>query len=172
DDALDEVVAGTGPGGRGRFVADVMRHCRGARREERDIRAAVALQLELVLLDRLANLVVADARRRRRGQARILQPRQLLVAELLMSVRSSGVVAVAVDDQHQTLPLLRPSVIASSMSSRSSCAAAARCAEAQSCHTTHALLMRGSNPASATVRATSRISSARRRPWMSERVIM
>src|SRR5688572_5784691 len=149
-----------------------MRHRRCARREERDVCAALALQLELILLDRLANLVVADTRGRWRRQARILEPRELLVAELLMRVRSSRVVAVAVDDQHQTLPLLLPSVIESSMSLRSSCAAAVASAEAQSCQMAQALLMRGSNPASTTVRATSRISSARRRPWMSEREIM
>src|SRR5688572_1011722 len=149
-----------------------MRHRRRARREQCDVSAALALQLELILLDRLADLVVADARGRRQRQARIREPRELLVPELLMSVRSSRVVTVAVDNQHQTLPLLLPSVIESSMSLRSSCAAAVRCAEAQSCHTAQALLIRGSKPASTTVRATSRISSARRRPWMSEREIM
>src|SRR5688572_15010865 len=141
-----------------------MRHRRRARREERDICAALALQLQLILLDRLADLVIADPRGRRQRQARILEARELLVAELLMRGRSSRVVAVTVDDQHQMLPLLLPLVIESSMSLRSSCAAAVRCAEAQSCQTAQALLIRGSNPASPTVRATSRISSARRRP--------
>ncbi len=164
DDTLDEVVACARPGGRSRLVADVVRHRRRTRRKNRDVCATLALQLELVLLDRLADLVIADAPRRRHWQARVLEARKLLVPELLMRVRSSRVVAVAVDDQHQTLPRLLPSVIESSMSFRSSCAAAVRCAEAQSCHTAHALLIRGSKPASPTVRATSRISSARRRP--------
>ena len=45
DDALDQVVAGARPGLRDRLVADVMRHRRRARREDRDVGAALALQL-------------------------------------------------------------------------------------------------------------------------------
>ena len=44
----------------GRRVADVVRHRRRARREDRDVGAALALQLQLRALEALADLVVAD----------------------------------------------------------------------------------------------------------------
>ena len=72
-DAVDQIVAVTRPvQARGR-VADVMRHRRRARREDRDVGAAIVLELEL-RLHALAQLIVADLKRaaRRRGR-RILQ---------------------------------------------------------------------------------------------------
>src|SRR5262249_20741952 len=96
DDTLDQVVARTRPRLRSRLVADVVRHRRGARREDRDVRTALALDLELVLLDRLADLVIADARWRRRRERRILQARELLIAELLVRRRRRGVVPVTI----------------------------------------------------------------------------
>ena len=61
-DALDQVVAGLRPVLARRLVADVMRHRRRARREDREVGAALALELELRAFEALADLVVADAR--------------------------------------------------------------------------------------------------------------
>src|SRR5204863_9736456 len=59
-DAMDHVVHGARPVSARRLVADVMRHAARARREERQVHAPLTLDAKLVLLDRLADLVVAD----------------------------------------------------------------------------------------------------------------
>src|SRR6185437_10640104 len=48
DDSPDQVVVGACPGRRYVFVPDVMAHRRGARGKEREIAAALSLQLELI----------------------------------------------------------------------------------------------------------------------------
>ena len=58
-DAVNQIVAVLGPVKAGRRVADVVRHRRRARREDRDVGAALALELQLRALQALANLVVA-----------------------------------------------------------------------------------------------------------------
>ena len=58
-DAVNQIVAVLGPVQAGRRVADVVRHRRRARREDRDVGAALALQLQLRVLQALADLVVA-----------------------------------------------------------------------------------------------------------------
>ena len=59
-DAVDQVVAVLGPVQARRRIADVMRHGRGARREDRHVAAALALELQLRALEALADLVVGD----------------------------------------------------------------------------------------------------------------
>ena len=54
-----EVVAVPRPVEAGARIADVMRHRRRARREDRDVGAAIALELQLGL-DALAQLIVGD----------------------------------------------------------------------------------------------------------------
>ena len=49
DDAVDQVVADLGPFAADALVADVVAHAGGARREDRQIGAALALELELVV---------------------------------------------------------------------------------------------------------------------------
>src|SRR6185437_848789 len=98
DDPLDEVVVGAGPGGRHLLIADVMTHRRGAWREEREIAAALSLQLELIGLDTLADLIIGDLRRGGRRQARILEARGLRLAKSLVRRGRGRVVAVTVDD--------------------------------------------------------------------------
>ena len=59
-DAMNQIVAVLRPvQARGR-IADVVGHRRGARREDRDVGAALALKLQLRVLQALTNLVVAD----------------------------------------------------------------------------------------------------------------
>ena len=58
--AVDELVAVLGPVPARGLVADVMTHGAGARREDRHVGAARALQLELRVLETVADLVVAD----------------------------------------------------------------------------------------------------------------
>ena len=93
----------------GRLVADVMRHAGGARREDREVGAALALELELRALQALADLVVADAEVLVGGAARrVGQAGELAVAEDLELLRRGRVVAVAVDD-HRRVPCRRGS---------------------------------------------------------------
>ena len=83
------------------------------------------------------------------GSARILEPRELLVAELLMRVRRGRVVAVAIDDQHQTLPRARGHPSSSRACRRGPRARPPRDAPRPSpAARAQALLMRGSKPAS------------------------
>ena len=89
DDALDQIVAVLASSAAGRLVADVMRHRRGARREDRQVGAALALQLQLVLFDALADLIVADASPRRAPAcAGSFKCRELRVAKLLKRARA------------------------------------------------------------------------------------
>src|SRR5262249_23004390 len=76
-------------------------HAGGARREDGQIGAALALQLELVLLDALADLVVRYLQRSARWRHRLVLGvgcRGLFLAEAVQVLRFGGVVAVAVDD--------------------------------------------------------------------------
>src|SRR5882672_2007677 len=96
---MDQVIAGARPVEARDLVADVVRHRRGARREDRDIRATLALELELRALQTLADLIVTDAQVRRLGTLRrILEPGDLSVAVLLQLPGSRRVVTVTVDD--------------------------------------------------------------------------
>src|SRR6516164_2245664 len=102
-DPVDQLVAGAGPGFAGRRIAQVVAHAGGARRKDRQIGAALALHFELTTLDRLADLVVGDARARRRRLADLVRL-DLLAPPALMLAGGSGVVAVAIDDHWNLSP--------------------------------------------------------------------
>src|SRR6267154_1075299 len=98
-DAVNQVVAGPSPASTRRLVADVMGHGRGAWRKNGQIRTPRPLQLELGVLQALANLVVADRRLRVQGEVQALfQTRDLRVAKFLQRARRRGVVTVTIDD--------------------------------------------------------------------------
>src|SRR5579862_4247444 len=78
-----------------------MAHAGSARRENRQIGAALALQLELVALDAFADFVVGHFQgraRRHRGLVLGVGRRGLLFAETMQVLGLGGVVAVAIDD--------------------------------------------------------------------------
>ena len=97
--AVDGVVAEDRPLAAGVGGADVVGHAAGPRREDRDVRAALALELELRALDALAELVVRDLQGRpRRRLRRVLQGVDLALAPVEKLLRLGRVVAVTVDD--------------------------------------------------------------------------
>jgi hypothetical protein len=94
-----QLVADRRPARRNLKVADVVGHEARARRKQRQVAAALAHQLELIGLDRLAQLVVADLEVRGWGLlGRILDAGDLLVAPVFQRLGRGGEVAVAVDD--------------------------------------------------------------------------
>src|SRR6476660_9483569 len=98
---MDQVVADLRPFEAHALVADVVAHAGGARRENGQIGAALALQLELILLDALTNLVVRYFQRSARRQQRLVLgvgSRGLFLAEAVQVLGFGGVVAVAIDD--------------------------------------------------------------------------
>ncbi len=98
-DAMDQLVADLRPLQAQPGVTDVMRHAGGARREDRQAGAALALQLELRALHARADLVVADLERgARRFLRRVLDAGDLGLAEIVQLLRFGRVVAVTVDD--------------------------------------------------------------------------
>ena len=83
------------------LVADMMAHARGARREDGEIGAALALQLELVLLDAFADFVVGHFQRGARRHRRLVLGvgrRGLFLAETMQVLGLGGVMAVAIDN--------------------------------------------------------------------------
>ena len=79
--AMDHVVARDGPVQAGLRVANVMPHHRRPRRKNGEIRAALALELELRAFKRLADLIIADVHVPRRGDMRrLLEPVDLALA--------------------------------------------------------------------------------------------
>src|SRR5205823_5629722 len=96
-DAVDQFVAGARPRFAGPGVAKVMAHAGGARREDRQVGAALALHPELAALDRRADLVVRHSRARRHRLAGLVRL-DLLAAPSLVLTRRGCVVAVAIDD--------------------------------------------------------------------------
>src|SRR5213594_1961367 len=101
--AMDQVVAHLRPvQARGR-VADVVPHAGGPRREDRHVGPALALELELGLVDRLPDLIIADADGALRAGARgLLELRDLLLPIGLELLRCRRAVAVTIDD-HEAL---------------------------------------------------------------------
>ena len=100
-DAMDQIVADLRPFEADALVADMMPHAGGTRREDRQIGAALALQLELVLLDAFADLVVGHFQRGARRHCRLVLGvggRGLLLAEAMEVFGLGRVVAVAIDD--------------------------------------------------------------------------
>src|SRR5580700_6863895 len=95
---MDQFVANAGPLRAHRFVADVMRHRRGSRRKNSQIRAALTLQLQLRVLQALAQLVIADAWRCYAPRLAALEGVDLRVAKGLQLLRRRRVMAMAIDD--------------------------------------------------------------------------
>jgi hypothetical protein len=112
-DAVDQIVAHAGPGEAGGLAPHVVRHRRSAWREDRQVRAAFTLQLQLSALEALADLIVADHRASPGRPRRILQGGDLRVAKGLQFARGGRVVAVAVDDHAAFVPR-RDGIIAES----------------------------------------------------------
>src|SRR5262249_18574760 len=108
DDTVDQVVAVLGPVQARRRVADVVRHGRRARREDRDVASPLALQLQLRALEARADLVVRDAHRPLgAGSRRILQLGKLRVANRLQALRRGRVMPVTIND-HFAVPPIQP----------------------------------------------------------------
>src|SRR5260221_6733044 len=98
-DAVAQLVADGGPGARCLEVADVVGHEAGARAEDGEIGAALLHQLELVGLDGLADLVIAELQvAGPGGLGRVLEACDLQVAPGAQGRGRGGVVAVYVDD--------------------------------------------------------------------------
>ena len=103
---MDEIVADLRPFEADAFVADVMAHAGGARREDRQIGAALALQLELVLLDAVADFVVGNLKRRPRRHRHFVLGvgrGRLLLAKAMQVLGLGGVMAVTIDDHDKSL---------------------------------------------------------------------
>ena len=78
----------------------MVRHEAGAGAENRQIAAALAHEFELVQLNRLAQLVVADDQFGHFGHAGgVFDAGDLAVAPVFQRLGGGGVVAVAVDDE-------------------------------------------------------------------------
>ena len=102
--AMNQIVAALSPAPAGRFIADVVRHGGCARRENRQVRAAGALQLQLGVLQAVANLVVADlGQSGQRDVDAAFESRDLLIAKGLQPRRRRGVVTVAIDNHEKAL---------------------------------------------------------------------
>src|SRR5262249_4841245 len=96
---MNQVVADLRPFQAHGEVADMVAHAGGARREDREIGAALALELELRTLDRGADLVVGHLEAGARRQRRLALDRLGLVLAEAMQVLGFGrVMAVTVDD--------------------------------------------------------------------------
>src|SRR5262249_12672914 len=102
-DAMDHLVAHLRPGKTDVVVADMVAHAHGARREDRHVGAALALELELGTFEAFANLVVAGLQ----GclgwlLRRLLEVIDLLFAPAQQVFRLGRVMAVTIDD-HDTV---------------------------------------------------------------------
>src|SRR3989442_549991 len=98
---MDQVVAGDGPSFARLGGAEMMAHAGGAGRKNREIGSALALNPELAIADRIANLVVSDLRTL--GRPRAFRMRfDLRLSPLLVLLGSSRVVTVAVDNYSVT----------------------------------------------------------------------
>ncbi len=106
-DSMNQIVAGLRPAAAGRFVADMVGHGRRARRENRQVGAACALQFQLRVLQAVADLIVADdARGGQRYVDAGLEPGNLFIAKLLQRSGRRRVVAMTIDD-HRCVQYMR-----------------------------------------------------------------
>ena len=100
DHAEAELVADRCPRAGDVEIANVVRHETGAGAENRQIATALAHEFELVQLDGLAQLVVADDQFRHFGYAGgVFDTGDLAIPPVFQRLGCSGVVAVAVDDE-------------------------------------------------------------------------
>ena len=102
DHPLDQVIAAPGPGLADLFVAHMVGHGRGARRKDGHVRAALAQQAQLILLDAFADLVVGDLRIGRIDVPARFEGRLLQITPLVMGRRRGRIVAVAINDHRET----------------------------------------------------------------------
>ena len=95
---MDEVVHDRRPLDRGCLVAVVVRHAASRGGKQRHVGLALALQRELTLLDRLADLIIGDDERRWVDAAGVgLEGRDLIPSPLGKGWRRGRVVAVNID---------------------------------------------------------------------------
>src|SRR5690606_859072 len=132
----------------------MVRHRRSARAEDGEIGAAFLDQPQLVLLDRLADLVIADFGIGGRRLA-FLEGGLLRLAPRIVRSRRGGVMSVAIDNQRHAALFLFVSLVALRAALRG--------------RPTAASVICVSTPSACSVAATSSISAARRRPWVSIR---
>ena len=98
-DAIAQLVADGCPGGRSFKVTNVVGHERSTGAENGQVRAAFLHQAQLVALDALTDLVVADLQFRHLGRhAGVLQTGNLAIAPGTQCCRRRGVVAVYVNN--------------------------------------------------------------------------
>ena len=98
-DAIAQLVADRGPGRAHGEIADVMGHEAGAGAEDRQIAAALPHQAQLVRLDQLAKLVVANLQFCDfGGDGGVLDAGDLPIAPRLERLGSGRVMPVAIDD--------------------------------------------------------------------------
>src|ERR1700731_294105 len=96
---MNQVVADAGPFSTCLRGSDMVGHARGARRENRHVRAAFLLDLELRPFQASTNFIVGNANVRcGRPPRRVRERRQLTIPERMELVRFGRIVAVAVDD--------------------------------------------------------------------------
>src|ERR1700722_4171196 len=120
---MNQIIARLGPAAAGGLIADVVRHGGGARGENRQVRAAGALQLQLRILQAVANLIVADSCLRAQRDVDVgFQPCDLPVTELLQRGRRGRVMTVTIDDHVALVSISRPNTYGSDC--RPGCAAA------------------------------------------------
>ena len=103
---MNQLIADGGPRRTRLESADMVRHEARAGREDREVGPALAHELQLILLDALAQLIVADAQFRNLWGLRwIGEPCDLAVAPVLQRLGCGRVVAVAIDDHVRRTPV-------------------------------------------------------------------
>src|SRR5262245_4399941 len=96
---MDQIVADLRPFLADRKITDVMAHAGCARRKDREIGTALALEFELSTRDALADLVIQHLEAGARRQRRLVLDRLGLVLAKTVQVLGFGrVVAVTIDD--------------------------------------------------------------------------
>src|SRR5215211_2863163 len=100
---MDQVVGVLGPVAADQLVAEVVAHPARARREQREIGAALALHLELTIFDAFADLIIGDVHL---ALARGAHLGDLGPTVRLHAGRVGRVVPVDINDHGKMLPIL------------------------------------------------------------------
>lgn len=95
---VDQVVARLGPLQAGRGVSNVVGHGNRARRKNREIDAAFALNLQLRFFHALAKFIVADLQRLRGRLRRIRESIDLALSIRCQRLRRRRVMSVTIDN--------------------------------------------------------------------------